>query len=64
MFPPPHFMTSIRHCRQEHILQLVVAHYIKGIHNGFDQIIDVVWCLLVLKRLDHSEESEIEKKNI
>jgi hypothetical protein len=47
--------------RQEHILQLVVADCIKGIHDGFDQLIDVVWCLLVLKRLDRSEESEIEK---
>jgi hypothetical protein len=40
--------------RQEHILQLVVAHCIKGIHNGFDQLIDVVWCMLVLKRLNRS----------
>jgi hypothetical protein len=45
-------------------LQLVVAHCIKGIHNGFDQLIDVVWHLLVLKRLDRSEESEIEKESI
>jgi hypothetical protein len=48
--------------RHEHILQLVVAHCIKGIHDGFDPLIDVVWRLLVLKRLDHSEEPEIEKK--
>jgi hypothetical protein len=39
-----------------------VAHCIKGIHDGFDQLIDVVWRLLVLKRLDRSEESEIRKK--
>jgi hypothetical protein len=46
--------------RHEHILQLAVAHCIKGIHDGFDQLIDVVWRLLVLKRLDRSEESEID----
>jgi hypothetical protein len=46
--------------RHEHILQLAVAHCIKGIHGGFDQLIDVVWRLLVLKRLDRSEESEID----
>jgi hypothetical protein len=44
-----------------HILQLVVAHCSKGVHDGFDQLIDVVWRLLVLKRLDHLEQSEIEK---
>jgi hypothetical protein len=49
--------------RQEHILQLVVAHCIKGIHDGFNRLIDVVWCLLVLKRLNCLEESDIEKKN-
>jgi hypothetical protein len=49
--------------RQEHILQLVVAHCIKGIHDNFHQLIDVVWRLPVLKQLDRLEESEIEKKN-
>jgi hypothetical protein len=39
-----------------------VAHCIKGIPDGFDQLIDVVWRLLVLKRLDRLEESEIDKK--
>jgi hypothetical protein len=38
-----------------------VAHCIKRIHDGFDQLIDVVWRLLVLKRLDRLEESEIDK---
>jgi hypothetical protein len=38
-----------------------VAHCIKGNHDGFDRLIDVVWRLLVLKRLDRSEESKIEK---
>jgi hypothetical protein len=32
--------------------------------NGFDQLIDVVWRLLVLKRLDHSEEIRDRKKNL
>jgi hypothetical protein len=51
--------------RQEHILQLVVAHCVKGIiHDDFDQLIDVVWRLLALKRLDRSENPEIEKKFI
>jgi hypothetical protein len=35
---------------------------LKKTHDGFDQLIDVVWRLLELKRLDRSEESEIEKK--
>ena len=48
---------------RKHILQLAVAHCIKEIHGRFDQLIDVVWRLLVLKRLDRSKESEIEKKN-
>jgi hypothetical protein len=48
--------------RQEHILQLVMAHCIKGIHDGFDPLINVVWRLLVLKQLDRSEESEIGQK--
>jgi hypothetical protein len=55
-------MTSIRHCCNDmntYILQLVMAHCIKGIHDSFDQLIDVVWRLLVLKRLDRLEESEI-----
>ena len=34
---------------KKHILQLVVAPCIKGIHDGFDRLIDVVWRLLVLK---------------
>jgi hypothetical protein len=50
--------------RQEHILQLVVVHCIKGIHDDFNHLINVVWRLLVLKQLDRSEESEIEKKFI
>jgi hypothetical protein len=41
-----------------------VAHYIIGIHDGFNKLIDVVWHLLVLKQLDRSEESEIEKNII
>jgi hypothetical protein len=41
-----------------------VAHCIKGIHDGFDQLVDFVWRLPVLKRLDRSQESEIEKKII
>jgi hypothetical protein len=57
-----HDLNKARLQLQEHILQLVVAHCIKGIYDGFDQLIDVVWCLLVLKRLDCSEESKIEKK--
>ena len=48
--------------REEPVLQLVVAHCINGIHDNFDQLIDVVWRMLVLKRLDRSEESEIKKK--
>jgi hypothetical protein len=40
----------------------VVAHCIKGIHDGFNRLIDVVWCLLVLKRLNRLEKSDIEKK--
>jgi hypothetical protein len=37
-----------------------MAHCIEGIHDGFDQLIDVVWRLLVLKQLDRSKESETE----
>jgi hypothetical protein len=40
-----------------------VAHCIEN-HDGFDQLIAVVWRVLVLKRLDRSEESEIEKNKI
>jgi len=58
-----HDLDKARLHQQEHILHLVVAHCIKGIHDGFDQLINVFWCMLVLKRLDYSEESEIEKKN-
>jgi hypothetical protein len=36
-----------------------VAHCIKGIHDGFDQLNGVVWRLLVPMQLDHLEESDL-----